>query len=160
MKKIIFFGLIILIMIFLIKEVYFPLKNTKYIKIISEKYEIPFNNMLALIKVESGFREKVVSNKGAIGIMQIMPSTAKWIVEKNGGNYSEYNLYKYEDNIEIGAMYYSYLDKKYNGDLEKILAGYNSGVSRVENGEWKLIKETRNYVIKVKIYRVFYLICI
>lgn len=156
MKKIILSIVIILFMFFIIKETYLPIKNIDYIRKISKKYDVSLADILALIKTESDFREKVVSNKGAVGVMQVMPSTAKWIVEKNSKNYMEYDLYNYKDNIEIGVMYYSYLDKKYNGDREKIFAAYNSGVSRVKNGEWKKIKETRYYVMKVKIYRIFY----
>ncbi|OQY09438.1 MAG: hypothetical protein B6I28_03040 [Fusobacteriia bacterium 4572_132] len=130
--------------------------NVKYIKQIKkecreQKVEIPI--ILAIVKIESNFSEKVVSQKGAIGLMQIMPTTAMWIVKYKEIKIGRYDLENYKDNIKIGVTYYKYLDEMFNGDLEKSLAGYNAGPSRAANGSWKKIGETRKYVKKVIFYK-------
>ncbi len=162
MRKFIFINLLILLFfsLQLFIKVHFPLKYKTEIKALAIKYEVDASIIFAMIKVESNFNHEAKSKKGAIGVMQIMPSTAKWIVEKEKIDIEYINLYNPYQNIEIGIVYYKYLDKRYNGNIEKILAGYNAGVSRVENESWKNIEETKYYVWKVKIYKIIYRILI
>ncbi len=156
MKKIIY--LIIFISIFFLAFLwYFPVKFMDAVKEETEVSGIEPAVILSLIKVESGFREKVVSRKGAVGLMQVMPETAQWIVKKKDlFKDSEFDLYNYSDNIKIGMAYFKYLDNKYDGDLEKILAAYNAGTNRVKTGKWKQFRETIKYVNKVRVYRYIY----
>lgn len=155
---------IILVLFFLMissliffQKIFFPVKYKEEIFESAKKYNIKPEIIFAIIRAESSYREKVVSRKGAVGLMQVMPSTAEWIVNKElGENIEKYDLYNYKDNIEIGTLYYSYLDRKYNGNFEKITAAYNAGTSRINNEKWKEIKETRVYVKRVKIYRKIY----
>ena len=82
--------------------------------------------------------------------MQVMPSTAEWILKKNKRNLDFYNLYEPSHNIEVGVMYLRYLLDKYQGDVEKTLIAYNAGPSRVKDGSWKDIEETRELLGKVQ----------
>jgi len=84
-----------------------------------------------------------------VGLMQVMPKTAEWILEKNGLVPKNYDLYNARDNIIIGTLYYKYLSKKFDGNLEKIMAAYNGGSVRVRNNTWRNVTETSNYVKRI-----------
>lgn len=149
MKKLLF--ILIIICFFGAKYVYdfFPVKYYEEIIQVSKEQKIDPIIIFAMIRVESNFRENVVSPKGAVGLMQVMPKTAEWILIKNGLVPKNYNLYTARDNIIIGTLYYKYLSKKFGGDLEKIMAAYNGGTVRVKNNTWRKIAETNDYVKRI-----------
>ncbi|MBO5712647.1 MAG: lytic transglycosylase domain-containing protein [Clostridia bacterium] len=132
-----------------------------YIFASCEKYEVSKNLVISVAYVESKFDSKVVSKKGATGVMQIMPSTFNFVVEKYaivGLN----DICNAKTNIEVGVVYLKYLLIKYNSEVIA-LASYNAGEGNVckwlENGELKVekipFKETYNYVkrvMKIKTY--------
>ena len=96
----------------------------------------------SIATVESGKKQEIVSHSGAVGVMQVMPQTAKAMGE---------NPYDTEGNIRAGIKYLSYLDKKFNGDTDKVIAGYNAGPNAVlKHKGIPPYKETQNYVKKVK----------
>ena len=134
-----------------IKYVYdfFPVKYYKEVVEVSKIQGIDPVIILAMIKVESNFRVDVESHKGAVGLMQLMPSTAEWILKKNGFRPKDFDLHRAKDNIFVGTLYYRYLSKKFNGDMEKIMAAYNGGSTRVRNNTWRNIGETVGYVKKI-----------
>ena len=119
----------------------------------SKKYNVDISLVKAIIKAESDFKHFIVnpetkkkevlkSSKGAIGIMQVMPATAK----KMGIN----NVYSVENNIKAGVKYLSYLLRKYNSNLVFVIAAYNAGPDAVD--KYKGIPpypETRQFVAKV-----------
>ena len=121
-------------------------KEIKDIDKLIDKYAKQFgvdkNLAHAVAIVESGKKQEIVSHAGAIGVMQVMPQTAKAMGE---------NPYDIEGNIRAGVKYLSYLDKKFNGDTDLMLAGFNSGVGNVKkyNGI-PPFKETQAYIKKVK----------
>jgi soluble lytic murein transglycosylase-like protein len=78
----------------------------------------------SLISVESGFDPVAISPKGAMGLMQLMPETAKRL----GVN----NAFHPEENLEAGARHLRTLMEKYEGDLQLALAAYNAGEKAVE----------------------------
>lgn len=152
-------GIILVIFISLLHLVIVSFFKTDYsreIEELSEVYSVQKDLIFAIIKVESNFREEAVSHRGAVGLMQLMPSTAEWILEKEGKNPNNFNLYNARDNIEIGIIYFNYLSKKFNGNITQIMIAYNAGASRVYNDSWKDIKETREYIYKIQISRAFY----
>lgn len=118
--------------------------NADYSPIIhsmSDKYDIEPSLISAIITVESNWNYNAVSNKGAMGLMQLMPSTAK--------DMSVGNPFNPEENIEGGTRYLRFLLDKFN-DLPLALAAYNAGPKTVEYyGGIPSITETEQYVKKV-----------
>jgi len=144
-------------------------KALRYYPII-EKYSIQYKVdpllTVAVIKVESNFNPNAKSKKGAIGLMQIMPLTAKELSEKylNLKDFSEEKLYNPEYNIMLGVFYIKILSDMFNNNINLVLASYNAGLGNVQkwHQENPIIeydsyempfKETKNYVSKIdKIY--------
>ena len=87
-------------------------------------YRIPVGLVEAVIEVESAWRPDAVSDKGACGLMQLMPATAQ--------RFSVSNPFNIEQNIRAGAEYLSYLSQLFNGDLRLVLAAYAAGEGRVQ----------------------------
>jgi len=126
------------------------------------KYNIDPLLASAIIKVESSFYSGAQSPKGAIGLMQIMPSTGKEIASKlNLRPFCVSDLYDPEINIQIGLYYFVKLKNEFNGDIYLSLAAYNGGVKNVkkwisqnkmtlENSKEKIknipFEETRQFV--------------
>lgn len=95
----------------------------------------------SVAKVESAFRPDAISPKGAIGVMQLMPQTAKELGS------DPHNL---EENIDAGTRLLRELLLKYNGDVVKALAAYNAGAGAVDRfGGLPPYQETRYYVNRV-----------
>ena len=90
----------------------------------SEKYDIDFHFTLGIMTTESRFNVNAKSYCGAVGLMQLMPKTAKYIAEKYDIDYK--NLYDIESNIQIGVAYLYHLKTKF-GSYELTAAGYNGG---------------------------------
>jgi soluble lytic murein transglycosylase-like protein len=106
------------------------------------KYSVDPDLVRAVIKVESNFNNRAVSPKGAQGLMQLMPQTAREL----GVN----DPFEPESNIRGGVLYLSRLLNTLNGDLQLSLAAYNAGLERVIAGKKiPAIRETRNYVQRV-----------
>lgn len=99
----------------------------------ARKYDIDPFLAAAMIKVESSFYSAAQSPKGAIGLMQIMPSTAKEIASKlNLRPFCISELYDPEVNIQIGLYYFVKLKNEFNGDIYLSLAAYNGGLKNVK----------------------------
>ncbi|MCR4663457.1 MAG: lytic transglycosylase domain-containing protein [Endomicrobiaceae bacterium] len=146
-------------------------KALKFYPII-EQYSMEYNVdpllITAVMKVESNFNPDAKSKKGAIGLMQLMPSTAKEIAEKylNISPFKEEKLYDPEFNVKIGIYYVKLLSEMFNNNTNLVLASYNAGLGNVQ--KWHLenpiieydsqempFKETKNYVLKInKIYSI------
>ena len=115
---------------------------SSYVQKSARKYDIEPELIHAVIRTESNGNHRAISKKGAIGLMQLMPSTAN---DMNVGN-----PFNPEENIEGGTRYLKYLLEKFNGNLTLALAAYNSGPKTVEKyGNVPPITETRQYVNKV-----------
>lgn len=83
--------------------------------------------VLGVIMVESRFHPEAVSNKGAMGLMQLMPNTGSYIAEREGIELlTETQLYDPEINVRLGIAYLSQLESKYN-DISHALGAYNYG---------------------------------
>src|SRR5262245_16395115 len=97
----------------------------------------------AVIKTESNFNRWAVSNKGARGLMQLIPET--------GARYGVRDFFDPQQNVEGGVQYLKFLLEKFNGNLDLSLAAYNAGENLVERlGRIPPIAETTNYVRKVR----------
>jgi hypothetical protein len=106
------------------------------------KYDVDPALVAAVIEQESRFKPRARSHVGARGLMQLMPRTGRWMGARD--------LYNPEQNVDAGVKYIKYLDKRFNGDLKKIIAAYNGGEGNVKryNGI-PPFRETRQYVKKV-----------
>ncbi len=117
----------------------------QYFQEASETYGVPLSLLKAVAKAESDFNPNVVSSAGAVGIMQLMPATAKELGVQN--------IYDVKENIMGGAKELSGLLKRYDGDLTLTLAGYNAGIGNVQKyGGVPPFQETQNYIKKITSY--------
>jgi soluble lytic murein transglycosylase-like protein len=93
-----------------------------------------------VMRQESGFNFRARSYKGATGLMQLMPATAR--------RFGVVNIYDPAENIEGGAKYLRFLLDTFNGDIDLVLAGYNAGENAVVNSGYRVprYRETQNYV--------------
>jgi soluble lytic murein transglycosylase-like protein len=106
----------------------------------SEKFRIPASLIKAVIQQESSFDRNAVSNKGAIGLMQLMPKTADVLGVSDP--------YDAEENIMGGTRYLRELINLYGGNLNRALAAYNAGPERVKMGIPD-IRETKDFIATV-----------
>lgn len=145
-----------------------PIKYESEVTAYAAKYDLDEKLVYAVICAESGFRADAVSSAGARGLMQLMPSTATWLVEKYGLEVDGENLFDPETNIQIGCCYLRYLYDKFES-TQLVLAAYNGGEGNVskwlEKPEYSQdgksltkipFKETANYVKKVSGYYELY----
>lgn len=164
MKKLIKFIIKLFIIIFLVELVYLYFIPKKYDDII-EKYSTEYNVDRSLVKAvifkESRFKETAVSSKGAIGLMQLMPSTALWLMNKL--KIEDYKIESADNNIRLGTYYLSYLMNLMDSDEEHALLAYNAGpenakrwvnsegYSKEDMDNYVDFNETRKYVREIKL---------
>lgn len=111
------------------------------------EHSIDPNLLAAIIKAESNFNPGAISNKGAMGLMQLMPQTAR--------AFGAHDPFDPEENISAGVRYLKYLMESYPGQLHLSLAAYNAGPGAVDR--YKGVppyRETRDYVRRIaSLYR-------
>lgn len=113
-----------------------------HIKDVSERYGLDECLVKALIEAESRFDNVAVSSKGAMGLMQLMPGTAR--------DMGVLNPFDPRENIEGGVRYLKYLLKKFDNDVTLALAAYNAGPEVVKRyGGVPPYEETRAYLERV-----------
>ena len=147
------------VVLFVVFNFWEPKKDYSfYVEKYSNEFGLEDSFIYAVIKAESDFQVDAISKSGAMGLMQIIPSTAKWIAEEFDENYSKENLLTAETNIKYGCFYLRYLFDKFE-DRDVVICAYNAGEGVVvnwldENGkidESKIsYKETRTYLSRVR----------
>ena len=163
-RKLIFItGSIILIFLLLytgwLWRVLRPVIHKDIINRYAGEYKFDPLLIMALVKTESNFSRKARSHRGAIGLMQLLPSTAKDMAEEIGlKNISSDDLENPEINIRLGYHYLAKLRRLTGNDLVQMLAAYNAGYQNMLS--WKKdnktlaianieFKETREYITRV-----------
>ncbi len=149
-------------------KILYPAPYKECMRNISRKYRLEKNMLYSLIRAESFYRTSAVSRSGAVGLMQLLPSTSRDIARKL--KLKNFTLMDPCTSLEIGSNYINWL-KKYVGDTRtKILAAYNAGPGRVRS--WKILMEqnsdpdfaielipydeTRSYVLRINKYIEYY----
>lgn len=140
---------------------WFDLQYDEHISTCCKQYQVDISLVYAIIKAESNFDDNALSDKGAVGLMQIMPSTATFVANQVG--LQNFELTNPKDNITLGVAYLSYLGKKFDNQKDVICA-YNAGENKVK--EWLKTDgkipypETKTYLKRVtlnqKIYNALY----
>ena len=133
-------------------------RYSSYILTYSKQYDVDYKLVAAVIAQESKFKVNAKSRVGALGLMQVMPTTGKNVAQKL--KLPHYNLLDAKDNIQIGVKFISMLHKEYHGDINLMLAHYNGGYRQAELYKtfryFELLRlltmhyETFDYVKKVK----------
>jgi soluble lytic murein transglycosylase len=131
----------------------YPLSYEQIIRGHAQNYDLDPALLAAVIYRESKFDAGAKSSSGAIGLMQLLPETAKGIALHTGGSrFMVSDLYNPEINVRYGAFYLRRLLTKYD-DTRLALAAYNAGQANVDdwraNGEGIVFPETREYVDSV-----------
>lgn len=149
----------------------YPLKYKDYVRRYSQEFGVDQALVFSIIRAESSFNPQAVSRSGAIGLMQLMPSTALMLAaELDIEGFTADMLYQPETNIRLGVCYFKKMLDKF-GKLKTALAAYNAGEGNVsswlqnasyskdgQNLEFIPYKETSDYVKKInknyKIYKI------
>ena len=119
------------------------------IRQIAATYDVEYALVKAVVKAESGFDHRAVSPKGAQGLMQLMPATAR--------RHQVKDVFDPRDNIEGGVRHLKWLLDRYAGNVPFAVAAYNAGEKRVEDAAGiPNIPETREYLARVLRYRENY----
>jgi len=139
----------------------YPLKYEQIVRGHAKNYDLDPALVAAVIYQESKFHADARSDRGAVGLMQLLPETAEGIAERTGGSqFRVSDLYDPEINVRYGAWYLRHLLDHYGGNEVLALAAYNAGMGNVDrwidsHGDGDLkpsdlpFPETRAYVKKV-----------
>lgn len=168
-----FFLVIVIILIIPILFIYYfdnliaivyPYQYQEIVDVWAAEYQVDPLLVLSVMKAESRFNEKALSAKGAVGLMQLMPSTAEWIGEqlRLEEKVEREDLYNPDLNIRLGTWYLSTLNNQFSGRTHVAIASYNAGQGKVQswlqqdiwNGtindlESIPFRETRTYLLRV-----------
>ncbi len=131
-----------------VKENFFKTKVPFGSIIYSEarKNDLPPELVAAVVNTESKFQPTARSGAGAIGLMQLVPRTGRWLGARDLTNPAQ--------NIMAGTKYLKYLTERFNGDQQKAIAAYNAGEGNVRRfGGVPPFRETRNYVQRVRSFQ-------
>jgi soluble lytic murein transglycosylase-like protein len=120
----------------------FPKAFENLVNRIAERHEVDRDLVHSVIREESNHNPMAISSKGALGLMQLDPATAR--------RFGVLNIFDPAENVEGGVRYLKYLLNHYNGDQRLALAAYNAGEAAVERyGGMPPYPETRSYVYRV-----------
>jgi peptidoglycan lytic transglycosylase len=142
------------------ERIRYPLRYSEYVRVHAREHDLDPALMAAVIYQESKFRSDAKSSSGAIGLMQLTPSTANGIAIRTGGHaFRTSDLYNPEINIRYGAWYLHNLFAKYRSE-RLVLAAYNAGQGNVDrwlaHEEPIQFAETRAYVKRVERLKSIY----
>lgn len=113
-------------------KIIYPRKYEEHVELYAKENDLDPLLVYAIIKAESNFKPDVVSSSKAIGLMQLLESTAKEKAEKEEIPFENAtDLYEPQKNIQLGCAYFAELLKNYDGNLALAIAAYNAGIGKV-----------------------------
>ncbi|WP_168122048.1 lytic transglycosylase domain-containing protein [Paenibacillus sp. HB172176] len=145
----------------------YPIHFKDDIRASAANYDLEPHLVAAVIRAESNYETGKESKKGALGLMQLMPDTADWVVDKAGFTEVDEEMLRHraDVSIEVGSWYLSSLSEQFDHNVVAAVAAYNAGPGNVrkwlDSGEWdgqmETVKkipfgETRHYVQRVIYY--------
>lgn len=138
----------------------YPLRYETIVRTHARNYGLDPALLAAVIYQESRFEREARSSSGAVGLMQLLPSTAQGIAIRTGGTrFRVDDLLDPDINVRYGCWYLRHLLRKY-GQEETALAAYNAGQNNVDrwlrDGAGIVFAETRHYVERVQELREIY----
>ncbi|MHA6483286.1 lytic transglycosylase domain-containing protein [Paenibacillus sp. strain BS8-2] len=171
-RRLLFLTLIVLIAVLFVQSDWlarwmYPIHYKEDIRVSALNYDLEPHLVAAIIRAESNFETGKESKKGALGLMQLMPTTAEWVVEKAGFESVDEDMLKNraDVSIEIGSWYLATLHEQFDHNKVASIAAYNAGPGNVRkwldeekwDGELKSsdqipFGETRHYVQRVFYY--------
>jgi soluble lytic murein transglycosylase len=139
----------------------YPLEYEHIVSAHARNYDLDPALLAAVIYAESRFDPDVESPAGAVGLMQLLPDTARGIALRTGGGaFVVSDLRDPEINVRYGSWYLEHLRGRYDGDMRLALAAYHAGPGNVdrwlEEGAGIAFPETRDYVNEVERVRQVY----
>lgn len=151
-------------------ELRFPLAYQEQVNTTAKDVSVAPHLLFAIARQESAFSADARSSAGALGLMQLLPSTAEQTARRSGMSFSTYDLLKPATNIALGGRYLNQLLDQFNGNRILAAAAYNAGPHRVKQWlsknntslpydvwiETIPYRETRGYVQNVLSYSVIY----
>jgi len=171
-KRVLLLLLITLLAILFLKSDWlgtymYPIHYKDDIRASSSNYGVEPHLVAAVIRAESNYKTGRQSSKGALGLMQVMPDTADWVVQKAGFKEvtNDMLLHRADVSIEVGSWYLNSLQQQFENNTVMAVAAYNAGPGNVrkwlDKGIWDgqadtisdiPFGETRHYVQKVIYY--------
>lgn len=135
------------------QRVRYPLRYETIVRAHAKNYDLSPTLLAAVIYAESKFEADARSDAGAVGLMQLLPETARGIALRTGGNgFVDSDLLNPEINVRYGSWYLRHLLDRYH-DVRTALAAYHAGQGNVDawrrRGVGVQFPETRSYVKKV-----------
>lgn len=124
------------------QQMAYPMEYCDLVEGYAQEYSLDEAHVYAVILCESSFREQAKSSAGALGLMQIMPETGRWIAGRlgEGEAYTDEALLDPDTNIRYGCWYLALLSRLYGGDMDTVSAAYHAGMGNVDkwlqNGEY------------------------
>lgn len=117
------------------KTLSYPLLYEREVGQAASQEGVTAATIYAVMRQESRFVPHAISSAGALGLMQIMPGTAKrmWGQRREGAPFSDLRLFEPTTNIALGAAYLAKLQQRYSGNLAYVAAAYNAGPQRVDD---------------------------
>ena len=118
----------------MVRGVFFPVSYAERIDDAAERHGVDPHLVAAVIRCESGWNETAQSGAGAVGLMQLMPDTAKSIAGLKLVDTNKYDPNRLTDaatNIEYGTAYLAYLESQFE-DEDKVICAYNAGIGVVQ----------------------------
>lgn len=146
----------------LVRSLFFPVSYAERIDDAAERYDVDEHLIAAIIRCESGWNERALSSAGAVGLMQIMPDTARSVADQGRVDTNHFDPNDLSDpatNIEYGTALLAFLQSQLES-VDQVICAYNAGLGTVQGwlsegdsedfADVVTYPETRHYLERVK----------